>query len=564
MRFWLLLALLLSELVAAPIQLTPEEKAWIKTHQTINFVGDPDWLPFEGVDDRGEYVGIVADILSLIEQKTSLHFNILHTSSWQESLKVMKEKKDAMMISQSKDSNHYSSYLFSKSYYKNPIVIVMKHENSYITSLYEIKNRRIAIKKSQPYYQKIKKKYPYIHFYNVQDVKQGLELVKNNEVDAFVHTLAQASYHINKMEAYPLRVVGHTHFYTELGFGIKPKYKPLVSIINKALDSISDKEIQAVFSRWIRHEYPQQKDITPYLIGLAILAAISIIILLYNARLRREIMKREEAECSLQELNKHLEERITQEIDARKNQEKVLEQQSRSAAMGEMMDAVAHQWKQPLNALTMYGDLLYSDFKDGTVDLDYIERMLKDINYQIEHMTTTLSEFRTFFRPNKKIQKINLYKSIQSLLLLMKDELLKNTIDVELELDKNITLNIVENEFKHVVLNIINNAKDAFIENSISHRKIKISALYTDEFIEISICDNAGGIPKDIIDTIFKPNVTTKAEGKGTGIGLYMSARIIEKSHGSIYAYNHGDGACFNIELNRNLTQLAYEKRNEN
>ena len=108
-----------------------------------------------------------------------------------------------------------------------------------------------------------------------------------------------------------------------------------------------------------------------------------------------------------------------------------------------------------------------------------------------------------------------------------------------------------ENEFKHLILNIINNAKDAFNENGVKERSILIAAAQDDAIITLTIKDNAGGIPEDVIDHIFEANVTTKEPGKGTGIGLYMSIQIVEKMNGTITVANAEEGACFTITFNR-------------
>ena len=555
MRIIVLWYILIVSLCASPFQLTPQEKVWIEEHPVIDFVGDPDWLPFEAFE-KGVYTGIVADYLKVIESRSSLHFNIIKTDSWDDSITAMQDKR-AIMISQSKDSNRETGFHFTDRFYSNPIVIIMANKRSYVPSLYDIKDKIIAIVKTQPYCETIKEYYPHIHFKEVGTVNEGLSSVSTGESSAFVHTLAQASYAISQLQLNSLHIVGRTEFNTELGFGVSKENVILVEILNKIIHSIEPNIRQEILSKWITQRYVEEANYRPYIIGLLVLLGIIFIVVTYTFLLKKEMGKRTKAENTLTEYNKNLEHKIQEELILRKNQEKILEEQSRSAAMGEMMDAVAHQWKQPLNALSMYGELLSSDYKEGAVDEAYLNDMLLGVNTQIEHMTTTLNEFRNFFRPNKEVIEIDLEKSIASVLLLLKDELLKHAINVEIDLEKKITLNIVENEFKQVILNIINNAKDAFIEKDIAERKIKISALCSDDFIEISICDNAGGIPKTIINSIFKPNITTKAKGKGTGIGLYMSARIIEKSHGSIYAYNSASGACFSIELKKNVETTA-------
>jgi C4-dicarboxylate-specific signal transduction histidine kinase len=238
---------------------------------------------------------------------------------------------------------------------------------------------------------------------------------------------------------------------------------------------------------------------------------------------------------------------VKQETEAHLRSEKILQQQAKMAAMGEMMDAVAHQWKQPLNALSMYTQLLQSDFEDGLVDNSYINTLVHDVDEQIEHMISTLTEFRTFFRPDKEPEPFGLKRCIQTVMLLMKDELMRNQIEVHIESEKEILINGIENEFKHLILNIISNAKDAFIERERKHRAVYIRFYQQNGSIILKIEDNAGGIPDDIIKDIFKPNVTSKADG--TGIGLYMSAQIAQKLSGHLYVANTERGAEFTLEV---------------
>ncbi len=251
----------------------------------------------------------------------------------------------------------------------------------------------------------------------------------------------------------------------------------------------------------------------------------------------------------LKVLQENLEERVQQEIKNRAEKEKMLEQQAKMAAMGEMMDAVAHQWKQPLNAFSMMSDLLKSDFEIGAVDKAYIDDMTDTMQQLIQHMVSTLNEFRTFFRPNKEPQPFGLKRCIQSVQLLVNDEFLKHYITIHLESTQEIIINGIENEFKHLILNIINNAKDAFLERDNNGRDIFIRFKQNGKEVVLEIEDNAGGIPEEVIDDIFKPNVTTKDDDKGTGIGLYMTSQIVEKLGGKIAASNSENGALFTITL---------------
>ncbi|EDZ63005.1 two-component sensor histidine kinase [Sulfurimonas gotlandica GD1] len=227
--------------------------------------------------------------------------------------------------------------------------------------------------------------------------------------------------------------------------------------------------------------------------------------------------------------------------------DKMLRQQSKMAAMGEMMDAVAHQWKQPLNSLSMMNDMLKDDFKDGIVDEAYIDDITETAHTQIEHMVTTLNEFRTFFRPSKDSEEFLLEDCINSVEVLMRDELIKNTVNLKTDIKDDIKIYGFINEFKHLFLNLLSNSIDAFNEKNISNRDITIKT-YTDEdksIIEFE--DNAQGISNHVISRIFNPHITTKQDSNGTGIGLYMSSQIVKKHNGTISVKNTDSGALFKI-----------------
>ncbi len=271
-----------------------------------------------------------------------------------------------------------------------------------------------------------------------------------------------------------------------------------------------------------------------------------------TAELQKSKSELEEAHWKLDQYKNRLEKRVQEEMENVSKKDNLLKEQSRLAAMGEMVDAIAHQWKQPLNAISMAADLIKSDPQDDfTFKASEVNEMSSIIHHQIEHMTTTLSEFRSFFRPTKESSDFSLASCIDSVKLLLKDELTKNQIEIQQRKQDDVIINGYENEFKHLILNLINNAKDAFIENNIKKRVIAIGFNETNEHILLQIVDNAGGIPEEIIKDIFNPNVTTKGDKGGTGIGLYMSSQIAQKHHGKLSVQNTKDGARFTLTLRK-------------
>lgn len=229
--------------------------------------------------------------------------------------------------------------------------------------------------------------------------------------------------------------------------------------------------------------------------------------------------------------------------------DKMLRQQSKMAAMGEMMDAVAHQWKQPLNSLSMMNDMLKDDFTEGLVDEAYIDEITETTHTQIEHMVTTLNEFRTFFRPSKDSEDFLLEECINSVEVLMRDELMKNTVNLTTDIKDDITVYGFINEFKHLFLNLLSNSIDAFNEKDISNRNITIRTYKDEDKSIIEFEDNALGIPNHVISSIFNPHITTKQDSNGTGIGLYMSSQIVKKHNGTISVQNTDSGALFKVTI---------------
>ena len=280
-------------------------------------------------------------------------------------------------------------------------------------------------------------------------------------------------------------------------------------------------------------------------ITIAFLSIFLLLILIYSRKLREEVKKTQRAKQEVMKLNDALNKRVKLEVRERQEQSKMLQQQSKMASMGEMMNAVIHQWKQPLNGISMYSDIFRSDFKDNKVNQAYVDEMMDDINFLINQMTTTLTEFRDFFNTNKEVETINISECVNSVLLLSKDEFLKNQINLTVDIGEKLKINVVENEFKYVILNILNYAKDNFNKNNRKNRFIRIVSKQQKTALAIVIWDNAGGIDERLIDDIFKPNL----DDEEAGIGLYMSNQIVENSIGKLKVYNRGEGACFEIKL---------------
>ncbi|MBF0593276.1 MAG: PAS domain S-box protein [Nitrospirae bacterium] len=270
----------------------------------------------------------------------------------------------------------------------------------------------------------------------------------------------------------------------------------------------------------------------------------------------QDITERKRMEEELKDLNANLELKVATETESRQRHEQMLIQQSKMAAMGEMIALIAHQWKQPLSALSLYLYNIEDAYKYNELNWEFINNIVTSSMDQILFMSKTMDDFRNFFKPSKEKVTFDVKVAIVELISMFIDIFNKNDIVIEIKDNQCPELPVegYPNEVKQVILNILSNSKDAIIvrrntETIHGHIDIAFSKDGDSNDIIVSIRDNGGGIPKDVIGRIFEPYYTTKGS-EGTGIGLYMSKTIIETNMGgSLTARNIDGGAEFVITL---------------
>ena len=233
------------------------------------------------------------------------------------------------------------------------------------------------------------------------------------------------------------------------------------------------------------------------------------------------------------------------------NQKKVFLEQSKMAAMGELISMIAHQWRQPLQTVSILAQkLILTKTTDGYVDNNILEKSVNDINSQLDYMSKTIDDFRNFFKPESKKIITKPSKVIDKAIKFLHYILTINNIDYKLEIIKDYEISIIENNLIQVIINIIKNSIDVLLEREIESKNITIRCDFNENYVIIEIEDNAGGIPEDDLNKVFDSYYTTKHNDKGTGLGLYMSKTIIEDHGlGKLSVENSSNGALFKIEL---------------
>lgn len=247
---------------------------------------------------------------------------------------------------------------------------------------------------------------------------------------------------------------------------------------------------------------------------------------------------------------------LRQDISAKKEleeQQHILIEQSKSAAMGEMISMIAHQWRQPLQAVSILVQKLpLTKMIEGELTDEVIEKVVDDVSMQLQYMSKTIDDFRNFFKPDKQKENTELKGLIQKTQDFLAYMLKVDSIEFAVIDKGDTTFSLHVNEVVQVLINIVKNARDAMVDKELGERNITITHSINEKNGIIEILDNAGGIPNEYKDKIFEPYFSTKKNKNGTGLGLYMSKKIIEQyCFGKISVKNHKDGALFKIELPR-------------
>ena len=267
-----------------------------------------------------------------------------------------------------------------------------------------------------------------------------------------------------------------------------------------------------------------------------------------NTQLKKTSQELRVAKEELEELNNSLEKKVEDEIEKNTKQQVILMQQSKLVQMGEMIENIAHQWRQPLAQINSSVLLVDIALDKENITNTMIDNKLLEIESLTDYMSKTIDDFKNFFDPNKRKTTFSIEDSIEKSYNIVKGTIQTHHIKISKEIDNTIYCCSYLDELQQVILTLLNNAIDALLTTKIDAPKILIKAYLKEKDIIIEIQDNAKGIDTEIINKIFEPYFTTKHKSQGTGLGLYMAKMIIDSAlEGTISVINKSDGVCFTI-----------------
>ena len=544
------------DLSALDIDLTYQEKEYLRDKKSIKMCVDPNWMPYEKIE-KGKHIGLASDFMQLVSQKIDTPINLVKTKSWDESIQKAKNRECDIfsMASITKDRLKYMN--FTEPYITSQLVVATKNSEIYIDDINEYLDKSFGAVKGYSLIKTLKVQYPTIKVVEVDSVNDGLSKVERGEIFAYLDNNIVIMYEIQKYFLGRVAITGKVDKTIDYGVGTRNDEPILNEIFNKAILSIDRKQKQYIINSWVNLK-SQKIDYTlvRQIISLSIIIMIiglSMVLILRSKNRNLNKIKNE-----LFELNNTLEQRVADEVKQNQYKDQMLYQQSKMASMGEMIGNIAHQWRQPITIISMWANNIIVDIDMDTIDNDNMRDYAKHINEQTNHLSQTIDDFRNFFIPNKNKTTFTLKSSIEKIISLLMASFKTHNIEVIENIQK-IEITALENELMQAILNIVKNAKDILITMPQEKRRLIFINIYKqNKNIVIEIKDNGGGIPKDIIDKVFEPYFTTKHKSQGTGIGLYMTESIITKHlHGEVnvenieYVYEDKKyvGALFKIVL---------------
>lgn len=527
---------------STPIIFSAKEIAYIKDKKNVNICLRSHQEPLV-IKNKDGYSGISIDFLEVISKSTNLKFNYIYTVSMYDYFNKLKNAQCDIVSFVVTKPNKHDFLTPTIAIASDTLVLATSITEPYISDITTLKDEKIMINKDAKNLIKyVKYLYPNLNLVEVEDM--DLQRVVDKEFYGLIGGSYILAHNIASNYPHKLKIITQVSDKKIQGsFGISNREPLLLNIINKSVEHITPSIKQKIINSYKSIKIEKKLDYrVAWQIFIFFIIILSIIIFYY--------FKQKKLTKEIEILNNSLEIKVKKEVGKNKQQQLLMLRQSRLAQMGEMIAMIAHQWRQPLNNLSLVNQLLLSKYAQGKLTDEAIAYFQKNSKKQIEQMSTTIDDFRNFFKSEKERQRFCVNDIIGKVLGMTEPIYAVDGIKISLHAKSDYYTTGYPNEFGQAVLNIINNSKDALIEKDVKDKYINISIEREEENILITISDNAGGIPENIIDKIFDPYFSTKNDKNGTGLGLYMTKIIIEDHlNAKFIVENSNDGASFKIYL---------------
>jgi len=540
------------------IYFNDKELAYMKKHKDIKVCVNYDLFPLDGVKNK-KLRGEMADIFSIISKNTSMNFIAIKSNSEKELINNIKNKRCQLFSLLATSNKKFTTLRPTTPFGSSSFAILSSLDRSFIDDSTRLKDKLLIVQKDS-FKEYLKYLYPYLHIKVEYNKNKMVKDILLHRAYAIVTLDEQADYFIDKYGYGKLKINGFLAKDRPLqgSIGVQKDEPILYSIIEKILLHIPKEKIDSIKNSWRISRYQTTID---YSLAWKILFFMGIILLImiyyqrklknFNKELEKQVFEKTK---ELREINESLEETVQEKIDELIEKDEILTMQAKQAVMGEMISMIAHQWRQPLNTITLQvSNIQLKEMMGDSITKEELLNILDEISNSVIYLSNTIDDFKTYFHPGKAAKKVILKNLISKAVGFIEPRIRKDNILIEITGAVESEVVVYANELIQVILNILNNAIDAYEICQCDEKKIQINIEVEEERVLLSILDNAGGIDKEHIKQIFDPYFSTKGKN-GTGLGLYMSKMIIEKQFdGKIKVKSSDAQTLFIVEIPKTI-----------
>jgi len=530
--------------------LSDSEEVWIEGNDArIKICVDPNWMPFEKIDKKGNYIGMGAEYMALFEKRLGYPIELVPTKTWSDSLEQI-QAKNCDMLPVAMKNNQRKAYLnFTSAYISFPFVIATGKEKLYIEKIEDIIDKPLGIVKDYAYIEILTQKYPTIKLIEIGSVQEGLRMVKQGKLFGFIDALASIAYEIQTNNLHDIKISGHTGDYWQWSIAVRKDVPELLSIAQKFIDSLDEVDTKNINGKWMKIKFEHGFDYTLLWKVLGVVAFIFMLFIFWNRKLSLEIAHRKRIEEELKRAKERAEEatqaksmflaRMSHEIRTPMNAVLGMLYLTQKTTLTPVQENYIEKAHNAANSLLgVINDILdFSKIEAGKLDIEYVE-------FDFHEMMSEVGSIMSFKTHDKPIE-----------LLITYDE----TIPEYLISDPT--------RIKQILINLIGNAIKFTTQGTIIISPKLLKQKGEDLSLQFCVDDSGIGISQNDQAKLFKDfsqvdNSTTRKFG-GTGLGLAISKKLSNMLGGDIWlessSKEEGSTFCFSIQAKEARAKSAEE-----
>ncbi|MEN8183381.1 MAG: transporter substrate-binding domain-containing protein [Myxococcota bacterium] len=565
---WLPLDPTLSE--GEQLPLTEAEQAWIREHPVIRVGVDPEFRPFEYIDEDGSHAGIAADYIELLNERLGLNMELVPGLTWEAAIEGGRHKEIDVLPAVGVTEERKRFFRYSAPYIEFHRVIVTRTEMPFLVGVDDIRDMRVAVQADSSH-EGFLKEHTEIEPLRFATLQQSLMAVSGGDADALVTNVASASYWIRRLNLTNLKVATATSPKVHtLHFAVRDDWPELVRILDKGLVSVHPDERERIADRWVVLAFDPRTDYGLLLKTSAAASLVVLLILLWNRQLQRHRARLQLAESEARSANSalirmhaELEDRVRSRTEALMETERALHQAQKMEALGTLVGGIAHDFNNILTGMLGSIRLIQLGVADATRTEELLQRS-SALGYRGADMIQQLLSFAR--QEDSSKADISMTSFLDETAVLIQTALPSSIeLIVSRPDDEEFIVHGSATRLQQVLLNLSNNARDAVADGEGAVIRVELYGTVGDAeldrkhagslgvpYVVIEVGDNGAGIPKDVLESIFDPFFSTKAPGRGTGLGLAMAYGAVQADGGFIEVESTvGVGSSFRVFLPR-------------